>query len=208
MKVGRIICQMVFLVFDTKKLWLAPWIRIFFENWNYHRCGKWRHTNMQWTKDGNASVTTLILGSWPRQGGCKVAGQEGGPWVSSHALESAKSARSVREWTLTLPSELPLWELEFKWTPKFLERNFRGQNPLVQRVLYIIGKLLKRKCLKWARMTHLDIWNTSYGQKKGWESNYQFDSRPLKVKNWPDFLALRWRATYRWKDLHKGYNFV
>jgi len=33
-------------------------------------------------------------------------------------------------------------------------------------VLYIIGKLLKHRCLKWARIAHLDIWNTSYGQKK------------------------------------------
>jgi len=31
------------------------------------------------------------------------------------------------------------------------------------RVLYIIGNLLKCRCLKWAHMTHLDIWNTSYG---------------------------------------------
>jgi hypothetical protein len=34
-------------------------------------------------------------------------------------------------------------------------------------VLYIIEKLLKRRCLKWARIVHLDIWNTSYDQKKG-----------------------------------------
>jgi hypothetical protein len=34
------------------------------------------------------------------------------------------------------------------------------------RVIYIIRKLLKRRCLKWVRITHLDIWNTSYGQKK------------------------------------------
>jgi hypothetical protein len=33
--------------------------------------------------------------------------------------------------------------------------------------LYIIGNLLERRCLKWARIAHLDIWNTSYGQKKG-----------------------------------------
>jgi len=32
-------------------------------------------------------------------------------------------------------------------------------------------------------------------------------SRPLKVKNWPDFLACRWRATYHWKVLDEGYNF-
>jgi hypothetical protein len=40
-------------------------------------------------------------------------------------------------------------------------------------VLYIIGDLLEPRYLKWARIIHLDIWNTSYGQKKGRESNYQ-----------------------------------
>jgi hypothetical protein len=52
------------------------------------------------------------------------------------------------------------------------------------------------------------IWNTSYGQKKGRKSNWQFDSRPLKVGSRPDFRAWRWCATYQWKDLNKGYNFV
>jgi len=32
-------------------------------------------------------------------------------------------------------------------------------------------------------MTHLDTSNISYGQKKGQESNWQFNSRPLKVGN-------------------------
>jgi hypothetical protein len=57
-------------------------------------------------------------------------------------------------------------------------------------------------------MTDLDIWNTSYGQKKGRESNWQFDSRPLKVGNRPNYLAYRWRATYPWKVLDEGYNFT
>jgi len=35
----------------------------------------------------------------------------------------------------------------------------------------------------------------------------QFDSRPLKVRNRPDFVACRWHATYRWKVLDEGYNF-
>jgi hypothetical protein len=56
-------------------------------------------------------------------------------------------------------------------------------------------------------MTHLDIWNTSYGQKKGRESNWQFDSRPLKGKNRLDFLACRWYAAYRWKTFNNSYNF-
>jgi hypothetical protein len=45
--------------------------------------------------------------------------------------------------------------------------DLRGQNSMAYGVLYIIGKLLERRCLKWARIAHLNIWNTSYGQKKG-----------------------------------------
>jgi len=73
---------------------------------------------------------------------------------------------------------------------------------------YIIKKLLEHKCLKGACMTHLDIWNTSYDKKKGRESTWQFDSRPLKVKNHPDFLVCRWHASYLWKALDEGYNFA
>jgi hypothetical protein len=43
-------------------------------------------------------------------------------------------------------------------------------------------------------------------KKKARESNSQFDSQPLKVRNGPDFLTCRWRVTYRWKALDKGYN--
>jgi hypothetical protein len=98
------------------------------------------------------------------------------------------------------------------WSPKripqFLERNYRGQNSSPWRVPYIIGNLLKCKCIKWSCITHLDICNTSYGQKKDWESNWQFDSRPLKVKNRPDFVVCKQHATYHWKVLDEGYNFA
>ncbi len=50
--------------------------------------------------------------------------------------------------------------------------------------------------------------NTSYGQKKGRESNWHFDFRPLKVGNCSDFLAWRWCVTYRWKAFDEGYNFA
>jgi hypothetical protein len=40
------------------------------------------------------------------------------------------------------------------------------------------------------------------------ESNWQFDSRPVKVKNRFDFLVCRWHATYRWKGFDEGYNFA
>jgi hypothetical protein len=57
-------------------------------------------------------------------------------------------------------------------------------------------------------MTHLNTSNTSYGQKKGQKSNWQFDSRPLKVMNRPNFLVCRWCATYRRKALDEGYKFA
>jgi hypothetical protein len=45
-------------------------------------------------------------------------------------------------------------------------------------------------------MSHLDMCSTSYGRKKGRESNWQFDSRPLKVGNRPDHSACRSSTTH------------
>jgi len=92
--------------------------------------------------------------------------------------------------------------------PKLQRAISRGQNSMSCGVFYIIRNLLKHKCLKWACIAHLNIWNTSYGQKKGRESNCQFDSQPEKVKNWLDLLSCRQLATYRWKALDEGYNFA
>jgi hypothetical protein len=75
--------------------------------------------------------------------------------------------KSVREWTLTLLNELPLWELESQWIAKSSESTCKCRNSLDWKVPYIIKNLLERRCLKWVRMTHLDTSNTSYGQKKG-----------------------------------------
>ncbi len=115
--------------------------------------------------------------------------------------------KSVREWTLTLPSELPCWELESQIDSRIFKAQLQGSKPIPSKNSYIIKKLLKFKCLKWARIAHLNISNTSYGQKKGRKSNWQFDSRPLKVGNRPNFLACRQCVTYHWKVFIKGYNF-
>jgi hypothetical protein len=93
-------------------------------------------------------------------------------------------------------------------TPQILEFDCRGQNTSHYDVVYIIGKLLKRRCRKWACMSHLDICSTSYGEKKGRESNWQFDSRPLKVGNQPDPGACRWSAIHHWKALDESYKFA
>ncbi len=50
----------------------------------------------------------LNLGLTTEARGCKVAGQEKDLGITSHAPGNAKN---VREWTLTLPHELPCWEL-------------------------------------------------------------------------------------------------
>jgi hypothetical protein len=55
--------------------------------------------------------TPSSLGLTTKAKGLQGCGPRGKPRVTSHAPGSAKS---VREWTLTLPSELPLWELEFQ----------------------------------------------------------------------------------------------
>jgi hypothetical protein len=97
---------------------------------------------------------------------------------------------------------------ESSGTLETLEFDCKGQNTLHWSVLYIIENLLKCRCQKWPRMSHLDICSTSYGKKKGWESNRQFDSRPLKVENRPDPEACRWSATHCWKALDESYNFA
>ncbi len=107
---------------------------------------------------------------------------------------------------LHTPKWAPTLGVESQWTAKSSKGNCRGQNSLDWKVLYIFEKILECRCLKWVCMTHLDNQNTSYGQKKGQESNCQFDSRPLKVRNRLNIFACRWHATYQWKDLDKGYN--
>ncbi len=81
--------------------------------------------------------------------------------------------------TFTFP-KMGTWESSE--TPESLELDYRGQNTLPWGDIHIIGELLKCRYRKWPCMNHLDICNT----KKGWESNWQFDSWPLKVGNRPD----------------------
>jgi hypothetical protein len=98
-------------------------------------------------------------------------------------------------------------KMESSGTPKNSEDDLRGQISLHWCVLYINEKVLKCRCPKWPCMGHLDICSLSYGQKKGRESNCQFDSRPLKVGNQPLPDVASRSATRCWKTLDKNYNF-
>ncbi len=170
-------------------------------------------------------VVTLTLGSRPRQGLARVQAKKEA-WDSHLMLSGVQ--KSVREWTLTLLSELSYWEfvatllwpsvgwsptlgksedLESFGTPECLELDNKARNTLHWGVLDVIGKVLKRRYRKWPRIGHLNIYSPSYGQKKGRESNWQFDSWPLKVGNRP-LPDIRFKnATRLWKDLDKGYKF-
>jgi len=98
-------------------------------------------------------------------------------------------------------------DLESSGTPECLELDNRTQNTSHWGVFGVIGKGLKRRYRKCSRIGHLDICRSSYGQKKGRESNWQFDSRPLKVRNRPLFEVRIGSEIHRWKDLDEGYKF-
>ncbi len=105
------------------------------------------------------------------------------------------------------PNTSKVGDLESSETPECLELNSKAQNTSHWVVLSVIEKVLKRRYGKWPCIGHLDVCNPSYGQKKGQESNWQFDSRPLKVGNRPLPDLRIESATWRWKDLDEGYNF-
>jgi hypothetical protein len=102
---------------------------------------------------------------------------------------------------------LKIGEMESSGTPENSKDDLRGQISSPWHVPYINGKLLKRRYPKWPRIAHSDICSPSYGQKKGWESKCQFDSRPLKVRNRPFPDVASRSATRRWKALDESYNF-
>jgi hypothetical protein len=79
--------------------------------------------------------------------------------------------------------------------------------PKIQSSIVGVGKVLKCTCRKLPRMNHSDICSIGYVQKKGWESNWQFDPQPLKVWNQPDPGVCRWKP-HCWKGLNESYKFA
>jgi hypothetical protein len=119
----------------------------------------------------------VTLGSRPRQGV--------GRWrVKRKTRESLRMRPGVQKVWGREPSHSQVNSHVESWspkrTPKSSKCDCKRQNSLSWGVLYIIRKLLKRRCLKWARVAHLNICNTSYGQKNGRESNWQCRNPTLK----------------------------
>jgi hypothetical protein len=96
------------------------------------------------------------------------------------------------------------WDLRVFWDSQKLRMRLQGSKHLASKCSLYHWKSLKCRYPKWPYMSHLDICSTCYGWKKGRESNWQFNSRPLKVGNQPDpDVCNRWSATHRWKALNK-----
>jgi hypothetical protein len=75
-------------------------------------------------------------------------------------------------------------------------------------VLYIVGKLLERRCLKWAHIAHLESEAQVMAKRRAGSQIVSLTPDQKKVGNQPDLLVYRQRATYRWKALNKSYNFA
>jgi hypothetical protein len=105
------------------------------------------HSNNNNCRNPNLGLVTRVEGLQ----GCGPRGSLG---VIPHALGSVRDCEGMNPHT---PEGIQLWELEFRWTPKFSEGNFRGQNSMTWKGFYTIGKFLECRCLKWDRIAHLDI---------------------------------------------------
>jgi hypothetical protein len=121
-------------------------------------------------------VATLALGSRPRQRELQGCGPKGSSGVKPKGSPGAKAKRSPRPKargspgvTSHTPGNVRKCEGVNFHTPKATptlgdgvpvdSRNFRErlqETSMDCDVLYIIGKLLKRRYLKWARIAHLE----------------------------------------------------
>jgi hypothetical protein len=72
-------------------------------------------------------VATLALGSQPKQGVARLRAKRK-TRESHHMLPGVP--KNVKEWTFTLPSELPCWELESQMNSRIFRAKLQGSKPI------------------------------------------------------------------------------
>ncbi len=136
---------------------------VWFHDYGYSRC---KITKQAWDTlvkmYSTNTIATLMLGSRPRQ---RV-----GRWrAKKKTRKSFHMPPGVQRMWGHEPSHSQVNSHVGSWsperTPESSERDCRGQNSSPWVVFYITGKILKCKCLKWARIAHLDICN---GRESNW----------------------------------------
>ncbi len=108
-------------------------------------------------------VATIALGSWPNKRVARVRAKRK-VRESHHMLSRVQRVWGNEPSHSQVNSHVRSWSP--KRTPQSSKHDFKRENPWPSRVLYIIGKILKHRCLKWARIAHLHIWNTNYDKIK------------------------------------------
>jgi hypothetical protein len=144
----------------------------------------------------NVIVTTLALGSRPRQGFARV-------WAKKGARECGK----MWEWTLTLPNELPFWGVGVPVDSRNFKKRLQRSKPLALRNSLYHWKSIE---VQMSEMGSHDPFG--HLQHKLWAKERPRVKLvvwlpPWEVRNRLDSLACRWRVTHRWKALNEGYNF-
>jgi hypothetical protein len=136
----------------------------------------------------------LSLGLATKARAYEGVGQESSLGVTFHALESVRECEGMNPHT---PKWAPILRVGVPMDSQIFRGRLQGSKLIGLKSPLYHWKSLGLRCLKWACMTHLGTYNTSYDQKKGRESNCQFDSQLLKLKNRPYSLVFMWCATCR-----------
>ncbi len=113
----------------------------------------------------------------------------------------------MREWTPTLRSDLPPWELESQWTPESSKGDSRGQNSLVWKVPCIIRKLFEFRFLN--RL----VWPFGYLKCKLWPKERSGVKLPIwlpTTKSWESiwFPYVQVVCHIPLESSWQGYNFA
>ncbi len=130
------------------QFFMEDWIHESYECWRGITQLKWHHQDFIWA----IPCHNPSFGFTTKARACKGASQEWSPWVTFYAPRNVGKCEGMNH---TFPNELPLWELESRWTLEFSKGDSRHQKSLDWKNIYTNENILELRCLKWAHMTHL-----------------------------------------------------
>jgi len=109
------------------------------------------------------------LGLVTKARGCKVASQEGSLGIMPHAHSSARKYEGIDPHA---PKGTPTLGVGVLVDSRMSKKQLQGSKPNGLRSSLYHWKAIESQMSKMGSHDPLDIWNTSYGQKKGRKSNW------------------------------------